>query len=752
MGRAMNETDGATFSRIGFCLLAATALFFGLFVNGALPGFMVPTTGQAIWTLGFAQSFVNGSSIYATNFGLPNPAAISFGLAGALPVALFLKAGMPPADAYALAFALWLTVAFYGAYRFVRLVGAERGISLVCAVLWLTLPVIWQHSDYSMVSLGMALLPAYFYPALRLVRYECDLSSIVLFFGATLSSVFMDGYSFMMFASGTAVLLLFAFGLGWVGRLELSLKRGPIIVFSFAISYLLYARYIGKSVFAAEDINFFRAFGSNIEFFFVPTRGMLLLPDLLGLSANRDVTAYFGDGSVFNCSFALVLIVAAIYSLATKSADRGLKTALLLVALGGFYMALGPSFKLNVLKPGGDGLLMPPEYAPWRTGTEFLSLYLPGFNNMRASYRWVGLGLFGAWALLALHVASRRVQSGITVGIISVGIALNIPSPAVVTANIDSQRAILDIDRYVEGLRSFFKPTEKVAFLPFRNDFFANYMASKLGIGTYNVGGDKNFAAAIASWPDTMLAFEMGKTGPGFWKKVIWVLAKKDADVVAIPYIDLLWAVHYWPGDRQYFAEMQPYIDAIQSSDLVEVTRTDDFAFIRLKPSIRDLPRRELSALVTKYICKEGVFLARSSPLTFSNDDNVCGNGWSDVEVWGRWTSGKRATLHYKLAPDGERDVLEFDAHGFIGGDVTDQKVEVSINGKKSDQWEFTGQSPRRIERLQLPPGLDTLNLKFIIPNAKSPNDAGVSADTRTLGLGIMAVCLTKADETCLHL
>ncbi|RUU64600.1 hypothetical protein EOD04_20715, partial [Mesorhizobium sp. M2C.T.Ca.TU.009.01.2.1] len=162
----MNETSGTTFYKVGFGLLAAIALFFALFVNGALPGLMVPTTGQAIWMLGFAQSFANGLSIYATNFGLPSPAPISFGLAAALPTALFLKIGIPPADAYSLTFAIWFGVAFYGAYRFVRHIGGRSGISLLCALLWLTAPVIWVHADYSMVSLGIALLPAYFYTAL----------------------------------------------------------------------------------------------------------------------------------------------------------------------------------------------------------------------------------------------------------------------------------------------------------------------------------------------------------------------------------------------------------------------------------------------------------------------------------------------------------------------------------------------------------------------------------------------------------
>ncbi|RUU61278.1 hypothetical protein [Mesorhizobium sp. M2C.T.Ca.TU.002.02.1.1] len=746
----MNETSGTTFYKVGFGLLAAIALFFALFVNGALPGLMVPTTGQAIWMLGFAQSFANGLSIYATNFGLPSPAPISFGLAAALPTALFLKIGIPPADAYSLTFAIWFGVAFYGAYRFVRHIGGRSGISLLCALLWLTAPVIWVHADYSMVSLGIALLPAYFYTALQLVYYERKLPSFILFIAAALSAVFMDGYSFMMFACATAVLLTVAFALRSVKRMELLYKTFPMVAVGFAVSYFLYKSYVGKAIFEKDDLDLFRAFGANIEFFFLPTRGILWLSDLFGFSAIREEKSYFGDASVLCASFALVSIVAGAYALATKSSDARLKATFLLVAVFGFYMALGPSFKLNILKPNGVGTLMPLQYAPWRTGTEWLS-YLPGFSNMRASYRWVALGMFGAWALLALHVASRRVQSGATIAIILAGIAFNIPAPGVMTANTDSEQAIDEIDRYIENLKPIFQPGEKVAFLPFRNDFFVNYMASKLNISTYNVGGDKNLTIAMENWPDTMLAFEAGKTGPDFAKRILWLLTQKDADVAAIPYIDLLWAAHQWPYPPQYFDEMQPYIDEIRSSGMVDISGTENFTFVRLKPEFRRLSSEELSELSAKHFCKEGISLFLSSPAKFSDTGAVCGNGWVGAEDWGRWTIGKHATLHYHLPADSGRSVLEFDAQGFVGGNLADQKIEISINGKKSDEWEFTIEAPRRIERLELPQGVGILDLYFSIPNAKSPKDAGVSSDLRPLGLGLIAMCLTKADEPCLQ-
>lgn len=747
----MAETDGTAFYKVGFGMLATAALLIGLFVNGALPGFMVPTTGQAIWTLGFAQSFANGFSIYATNFGLPAPAAISFGLAAALPTALFLRIGIPPADAYTLAFALWFTVAFYGAYRFVRLVGAKRGISLLCALLWLTLPVIWQHADFSMVSLGIALLPSYFYTALRLIRHRRDLPSSILFFAAALSAAFMDGYSFVMFATGAAVLIVFDFITNSDNRKGLSCNAFPVIAVSFAISYFLYSIYIGRSKFDSEDLDIFRAFGSNLEFFLVPTRGILLIPDFLGFSEIRQGVNYFGDRSVFNAAFALTSIGAGIYCAATKSSDVRLKVAFGFIGLCGFYMALGPSFKLNVLRPDGAGPWMPIQYAPWRTGTELLSAYLPGFNNMRASYRWVALGIFGAWALLALHVANYRTQSGITLTIILVCIAFNIPSREIIVANSHSREEIGEMDDYIKGLQPFFRPAEKVAFLPFRNDFFVNYMASKLGIRAYNIGGDKNLSKAMSGWPDTMLSFNIGETGHDFAKKVIWLLSQKDSDAAVIPYMDLLWAAQEWPHQREYFDEMQPYIKEIESSGMVDVTRTENFTLVRLKSGLRGLPSDRLSVLAAARICKEDLVLALSSPLKFSNASAVCGSGWSSIEAWGRWTSGKRATLHYQLPANSERTVLEVDAQGFVGGSQPGQKIGISLNGKKSDDWEFTIQSSRKIERLELPQGPRPLDLEFAIPDANSPKNAGVSGDLRTLGLGIVAICLTKVDEPCLQ-
>src|SRR3546814_12682441 len=47
---------------------------------------------------------------------------------------------------------------------------------------------------------------------------------------------------------------------------------------------------------------------------------------------------------------------------------------------------------------------------------------------------------------------------------------------------------------------------ETVAFIPWGNDFIANYLAPKVGFRTFNIGGDKNLSAAQTEWPSPMRA------------------------------------------------------------------------------------------------------------------------------------------------------------------------------------------------------------------------------------------------------
>ena len=369
--------------RIHEGVFALLAFFLVLFVNRGIPFLTLPSPVQVLWTTGFSQCMANGAlfDFFAHDIGIPKPASIAFGLAGAWPASLLIRLGLHPADAYAGMAAFWLGIAMLSAYRIVRRFGGTRLIALFCSLIWMTMPVIWGHNGYSMLSLGIALLSFYFMTAFRLFYFDVKearvaSSSIALYFVAAIVSVFMDGYTFMMFAVGASFLLFYSLLTHPEIRSMLVKVSIPIHVCSFALAYVLYVIYIGKPNFEAHSIDFFRGWGLDLAFTAIPTKGILWLPDLLGMGAARTDMLYFGDRSVWETTFVLPVILLGLLAWSRVRHKTKIATGVLLVAAFAFYMALGPSLKINSAKPealqlsrpGQQSALMVPELLSPRQG------------------------------------------------------------------------------------------------------------------------------------------------------------------------------------------------------------------------------------------------------------------------------------------------------------------------------------------------------------------------------------------------
>ena len=550
--------------------LSLFALVFG--VHAALPFVAMPTLGQALWITGFGTSFARGGllNLYAHNFGFPAPAPIVFGLPGAYPAGLCIAAGMHPGDAYALVICLWLAVAFVGASRAARLLQLPPPVASLAAATWLTLPLVWNHAHYSMLSMGFALLPTYLVAPLALCRPPLltrpAAARVVLAYAlAAVVAVFMDGYTFMCFAVGATFLL------AWTAWAQPPLRRQllrlgvPAHVVSLLVAFGLYRAYVGRTEFYVEPMEAFRAWGVDLRFLVLPTRGTHWLADLVGYSEPRSVIEQFGDASVWQTTFVLPLLLAGAWAWLRTRARSRLALAFWAMALFGGYMALGPSVKCHDLRPvslqARHDPLMPPELAGPQTGTSLLSKHLPGFKNMRASYRWMGLSALGLWLLILLWLAQpgARRRYLVLVGIV----LLNLPEPVEKwRVALDYRADLRQLDaELLDDLRGTLRPQERVVFLPFGNDFIINYLASQLDLRAYNIGGDKNLAQARLAWPPTLLEFPMLQVDPGFVPRVQALLAR-DADAVVVPYFDMLWAAHHWPCGEQHLAKCPPEIAA----------------------------------------------------------------------------------------------------------------------------------------------------------------------------------------------
>jgi len=765
-------------------LLASFSVLLVVLVNGAMPFLMMPTLGQAVWSMGFSQSLANGSlfDLYAHDFGMPERAAIAFGLAGVWPASLLIRVGLHAADAYAAVVALWLGLAMFSAYKLARLNGCRRSVGLLAALTWTTMPIVWAHAGYSMLSIGIALLPFYFLCAFRLFVNEPAASGrradVARYAAAAIIAIFMDGYTFMMFACGASILLLYAFIMRQDQRRMLARLAVPTHVLSFALAYFLFFIYLGKSSFEAHPIDFFRGWGLDLAFLAIPTSDVLWLADVVEVSAERSDKQYFGDASVWRTTFALPLLLLGIASWWQARNQARLATGVLLVALFGFYMALGPSLKINATKPQSvqtnapaqATALMPAEYGVAPTGNAWISERLPGFNVMRASYRWSALGMFAMWLLVVIWLArtEARKRSLWLSGVVAV-ILMNLPNlPYRIQEALDFRKMFLQIDHdMVTPLSRQIGPAETVAFVPWTNDFLANYVAPKAGFRTLNIGGDKNLQAAQAGWPADLLQAG-GELDAGKAQIAANLLKQGSASVLVLPYVHMLWSPHLWPCADQTIArlserkknelrsipgficptarreQLQPVLSALRSLPFLEVTDSPLYAIARLRPGVAvgptqtPAPGRAIADVSFPIETREAVKQAAQ----------LLTQGWHKPEPQHTWSHGT-AQLTIPVPPrcaSAPCDaVLRFTAHAAS----PQRPVTVLFQGaSKGQRWSrkvIAVSSETAVVSLPLFATNGVQEVVISVPQATSPKALNGSADGRILGIALQRIELVAS-------
>jgi hypothetical protein len=586
-------------------------------VYGAIPFHSIPTLGQVVWDSGFAQSFVNAGwpSSKAINFGLPINAPVVEGLAGVFLQSTFIKFfGMHPADAYALGAVIWLALALWGSIKLGRLLGAGAVQSAFLSLIYLTLPMVWWHAQYATLSFGFAFLPLYLFSGFRVVYSSSDMSNnphkwiitAAFFIGVSLLAVFMDGYTFVMLFSACGALWVTAFTRKDVTRKDLLIRALPTMLLSALTAYFTYTRYVGTMEFSSSSLDFFRGWGVDLAMLFVPSRGVSWLWDTLGLSVLRNDQTFFGDASVWITTFALPLLVAggAGYWLCRK---QRFALPLLLVTLLGLYFSLGPSLKVNSVRPADangeylvQGREMPAAMAVMPTGSAFISSHIPGFINMRATYRWSGLMFTGLFGLIVLFFQKASSRGSNLLGIVVVAFLIVSNLPNLPRRWIDSRNnrtAMFLMDRDFASLSRTIGKGGVVFFAPPGNDFIVNYLAASGNYYTYNIGGDKNLEMSYQYWPDVLKTFPRRKPGSCFDEKISLLLQDKLADFVVIPYFDLLWGAHIWPWPENDVnvkrEEFSATVRNFEANPAFSVAKDELYSVISLSPSAGNglLPR-----------------------------------------------------------------------------------------------------------------------------------------------------------------
>jgi hypothetical protein len=583
----------------------------------------------------------------------------------------------------------------------------------------------------------------------------------------------MDGYTFMMFACAASILLLYSLLVRPEVRSVLIKIAAPVHVGSFALAYALYSIYVGRSNFETHSIDFFRGWGLDLSFIAIPTKGVLWLPDLLGMSVKRTDELYFGDGSVWLTTFALPVLLFGLLAWSRARHRLKISTGIFLVSIFGFYMALGPSLKINSTKPEAlqlshprqQSVLMAPEYAIFPTGSAWISEKLPGFNVMRASYRWSALGIFALWLLIVICISSTdRKVARIWLGFLFCLVLLNLPDfEKRWRSGVDNRIMFQQIDReLVAELGQNIRPNETVTFLPWQNDFFANYLAPKVGFRTFNIGGDKNLAAAQLIWPQQMLSLG-GKVDADRVISSLKMLVGGTTDVIVLPYFHILWSSHLWPCVDKTMArltdevrdnfrnisgfvcpserrvELQPAISALRAFPYVDIVETDLFAAIRLRP--------EFSGQANRLALLSSIVGGIRYPITiepgFTEASYVLQDGWHDVEANHVWSKSS-AKLLLPLPKYCGTAKCEIRLIFGVFGASTERPVDILFNSDEQG-WEWsetiTAVSGDAIGlNVPLAGAINLRSINISIPNATSPQHLIGSPDARILGVSLQRI------------
>ncbi|KJV31635.1 hypothetical protein VI08_13290 [Luteibacter yeojuensis] len=739
-------------------------------VNGAVPGVLTPTLGQAASMLGYAQAFADKHwyTIYADSFGYPVPMPLATGLPLAWVAGWFLRLGMWAPDAYAASVAFWLAAGYLGACRFAMRLGAVVWMGALAAAAWMTTPMVWAHQGYSSLALGMAMLPLYAGSGFHALDVDGRHLRTLLVAAARLLAVcclaiFMDGYTFVMFGVVT--------GMAWGARVwGVSTRRRalvvglPICLVGFGGGIAAYRAFMGISSYDVAPLQYFRGWGLDILFAGKPPIGQFWLWDVLGWHGIRNESMFYGDASTWNTSFVLPLALAGVASMALCVGRDRRAWLLLAVAVVGFYMSLGPTLKVGSTKPPGIvSQDMPAGQGLAPTGTAFAYEHVPGVRNMRATYRWEALCFLGLWGIVTLGAAGTRRRASWTIAYLLLVVSM---SPHLGTSWGDYRafrRSFSHIDHaFAAPLAMAIPPGDRVFFAPWNNDVLVNYISPKLRISSYNVGGDKQLDIARKGWPGSLTSLAQNRLDIIDAPALVNVLLSGDADAIVIPYVNLLYGAHIWPcpaeaegyshstlalfESRTDFlcpggirAAYQPVVRRLANEPLLAVVDMPLFAVAALRPEWRGPSGRERAWAVRV----SGVSLPADVATAPAMVERMLGSGWHGPEPTLRWSSAHASlVLPEPVSCRASGCVARLQVSAFVGRDDHPLHLRLSAADATSNALldvPLTDASMRELA-IPLPRGREAVEVTLDVQGATSPAALGVSPDPRILGVGLSRI------------
>ncbi|WP_353648252.1 hypothetical protein ABLG96_15555 [Nakamurella sp. A5-74] len=585
---------------VDYLLWCAPPLVLTLMTMGFFPGF---SPSQLSWMLGAGhiQCLSNMGfgqfSSYCQQIGAPVGSPLLTGLVQTyLGSLLHTIPFIDPWAAYQIVGVLTVAGSYAGGVAVLRRFGAPIWLASLGVFIFLTSPTVLLLNGYNYTFHGFIMLPAATWAALASFenfRRGRNLRGALPAFLTPWLLVFTDGYSFV-----TAMVLIVGVGIGWLfGDAP---KRAKVWgtaswVAGVGTAALAYLSYIpAGSTHPHTGLGSFRFYGADFITFLIPPPVNYwaaempwknTLQQLWGTSDNQF--------SQYPGYVALALFVVLIASGALRRLAPGRGELIALAAVGVFcaILSLGPSFKLANRQSGVLGQdNLPAELTRFTLPTSFLYENVPGFQDMRATYRsFVGT----RWVLIVLAVVALvmllRTRAKVLVPFLAILLLLDsMPNFAKQIALRASANVQLDAARTGSGgnLAKLINPGDKALILPASNDFLAAAFVPFTGGTSYNNGQDKNLEYSRDNWPQSVRDAVSSYGSPEFVDKACTLL-HSDASVIVLSYMGLLNAA----VDSATIPQPEPVLtkraQAVAATGKFAVTETGTAIAIRI-PADRD--------------------------------------------------------------------------------------------------------------------------------------------------------------------
>lgn len=484
---------------------------------------------------------------------------------------------------------------------------ATRWAALFGAFLYLISFTIFGQSSFGTTMHGFILLPLFLFIDCAFYVHLLKNGSTkrwrivaLLLFAAVIftksTSIFLDGYSFVMYSLASGLLLaVFC----WRHRrrwTRLALLLGGYCSAS-AIAYFLYSKYVpGGGEFSVMPIDFFRGQGIDLVSLVLPRMG-LWISDVLGYATRWDPYAFYGDGSNVNFSFLgyTTVVFIGLCLLFIRARKNVLLIGLIITASAAFLLSLGPSLKINDQRPAEqyrtgvprfDDYLMPADAATINLHTDFIYQSVPGIKNMRQVSRWivlVKLCLAGVAAFVTSMLWTKKYKFA---AVLLVSLALIEMSPNYPKLFQKYASAHDQLDSFnataVSELKTLTNPGETVFFLSTENDYLGKYLAIAAGTPTYTTSGDKNIEIVAPHWPQEIKELRKNQNVSENLKRII---DNGTVNAVIVPFFSLRAGSYNWPPSAQEVAKKKENASELASSGDLELSyqEGDWFGVLRKK-------------------------------------------------------------------------------------------------------------------------------------------------------------------------